>query len=278
MQYNENISIDLSTGTKIRYKEYSAHTPESIDIKITNQCDQMCPHCHEESTPDGLSFDVKNALNLLGPLPYPTEIALGGGNPGLCCQEINHLVKALPNCIFNVTLNLDHIDYFNLIQANAFGVSIPKNKRFPSDFFRDIPNCVIHLIAGVNSFKDLEHYILNMPRVLILGYKSVGRGANYFPKEELKTWQIKIGQIFNLIETYKLKDHVVAFDNLALEQLDIKRFFSKQKYDTIYMGSDGAYSMYLDLVKMTYAKSSIDKQYEIGDKNIETIFKHVKTI
>jgi hypothetical protein len=238
----------------------------------------MCDFCHESSTPDGLSFNVKDALKLLKTLPYPTEIALGGGDISNCIFDINKLIQNLPNCIFNATLNFNHIYFARNIKANAFGISIPTGFRHTSDFFQHIPNYVIHLIAGVNSFEDLEHYVLNHPRVLVLGYKSVGRGASYWPETELKTWKIRIGQIFNLIEVYKLFKTVLAFDNLALEQLDIKRFFNQEKYDRLYMANDGEYSMYLDLVKMTYAKSSIDTQYEIGDKNIKQMFKHVKKL
>ena len=52
------------------------------------------------------------------------------------------------------------------------------------------------------------------------------------------------------------KLEVVSFDNLALSQLDVKRFFSDKYWESIYMGNDGQYTMYIDLVKEEFAKSS----------------------
>lgn len=38
-------------GTKVRKNDldfFEAESPESMDIKITNQCDMGCPMCHED--------------------------------------------------------------------------------------------------------------------------------------------------------------------------------------------------------------------------------------
>ena len=57
----------LDDGTKIRYNKLNMYKPdrvESMDIKITNQCDMGCSMCHENSTFDGKHCDVNNTFNI----------------------------------------------------------------------------------------------------------------------------------------------------------------------------------------------------------------------
>ena len=60
-----------------------------------------------------------------------------------------------------------------------------------------------------------------------------------------------LGLILN-ISTFK----VVSFDNLALEQLNVKNILNKDKWNKLYMGDDGSYTMYIDAVTEEYAMSS----------------------
>ena len=53
---------------------------------------------------------------------------------------------------------------------------------------------------------------------------------------------------------------VVSFDNLALEQLRLKYIIPKKYYETHFMGEDGQYTMYIDLVKQEFAKNSISSE------------------
>ena len=48
---------------------------------------------------------------------------------------------------------------------------------------------------------------------------------------------------------------VLSFDNLALEQLNIKKYVSPEDWKTHYMGDDGSFTMYIDLVKEEFAKN-----------------------
>ena len=71
---------------------------------------------------------------------------------------------------------------------------------------------------------------------------------------------------------------VISFDNLALEQLDIKKQISNNQWNNIYMGDDGEFTFYIDLVKGTYAKNSIsDEEYPINGMNISAMFEDIKT-
>ena len=47
--------IDIPDGEKP-----DLQFPLSMDFKITNWCDQMCPMCHEMSNPEGKHGDIMN--------------------------------------------------------------------------------------------------------------------------------------------------------------------------------------------------------------------------
>ena len=69
-------------GSKVRFTlddYYNPSFPESIDIKITNYCDNNCPMCHEKSSVNGNHGNL-DAL-FLKTLTKGTELAIGGGNP-----------------------------------------------------------------------------------------------------------------------------------------------------------------------------------------------------
>ena len=70
---------------------------------------------------------------------------------------------------------------------------------------------------------------------------------------------------------YKL----ISFDNLALEQLKVRDWVDKKVWDTCYMGDDGKYTMYLDMVKEEFAMSSISPRYKINSNSIDELFRQV---
>ena len=49
---------------------------------------------------------------------------------------------------------------------------------------------------------------------------------------------------------------MVSFDNLAIEQLDVKRLFTNKGWDKFYMGDDFCSTMYIDAIKQNYAPTS----------------------
>ena len=80
---NGNIKVQIfDDGTRIidapDNEELNLQFPLSMDLKITNWCDQMCPMCHEKSNPEGKHGDIMN-LKFINSLRAGTEIALGGG-------------------------------------------------------------------------------------------------------------------------------------------------------------------------------------------------------
>ena len=69
---------------------------------------------------------------------------------------------------------------------------------------------------------------------------------------------------------------MVSFDNQALLDLDIRKQIGEEKYNKYYMGDDGLFTMYIDLVEKKFAVSSTSSvRYNLLD-NIEDMFKVVK--
>ena len=284
---NGNYNVFLySDGTKIRLGDdtFKPQFPESIDMKISNCCDMGCPFCHERSVPNG---ELANLMHpLLDSLPQGTELALGGGN----VFEHPDLVPFLrrmskQGVICNMTVHVKHFEWnYELIKLlvdskliYGLGISV-------TDYITDtqialiqsIPNAVIHCIAGIapiELFQQLGHKNL---KLLILGYKHYGRGENYFEKNTFIKEQINKFHYF-LPELY-LMFPIISFDNLAIWQLHLNETIDEGTWNRSYMGNDGEFTMYIDLVKEEFAASSISPRQPI-DKcdNIITLFDKVKS-
>ena len=113
----------------------------------------------------------------------------------------------------------------------------------------------------------------------MLGYKTIGRGKDYISNNNFRT----------TILTYLTKDFVkvvlngrhrkllISFDNLAIDQLEIKKLLSEEEWNRFYMGDDGKYTFYIDLVNGTFARDSIsDKKYNMNNMTIDEMFNIIK--
>lgn len=285
---NGNYTTSIySDGTKVRMTEaesFISAFPENIDIKITNQCDRNCPMCHERSTTCGNHGDILNADFIDTLHPY-TELAIGGGNPLAHPDLIPFLIKLQANKIIaNITVNQTHF-----IQCQSFirylvdaelihgiGVSLVNADKQFIETIKQYPNAVVHVINGIFNEEDYLALRNNGLKMLILGYKNFGRGTNYLYSYNLaiennQSW------LYDNLETMLKEFNVVSFDNLAIEQLDVKRLMSEEEWESFYMGNDGNFTMYIDMVNRKFARCSIaDDRYDLLD-NIEDMFKIVKT-
>ena len=59
--------------------------------------------------------------------------------------------------------------------------------------------------------------------------------------------------------------NTISFDNLAIEQLDVKRLMSDEEWEQFYMGDDGTSTFYVDMVEQKFAKSSTASMNERYD-------------
>lgn len=259
---NGNYDVELlADGTKIRTIPDGVAMmpifPESLDIKITNKCNASCAYCHEDSVPEGLHGDLRRALHLLKDLPSGVELAIGGGNP-LEHPDLQWFIDSLKELglVPNMTVNAMHFDE-SVFAYGCYGIGISYNKFYHNkikEHYRE--NCVIHLIAGYHTVEDLERCAKDFKKILILGHKNIGRAIKFNKSNNedilvsMKDWYRRIGDFFN-------KDGVIiAFDNLGLLQLNLKRFFTAERWSELFLGADGTHSMYIDFVKSEYAVSS----------------------
>lgn len=280
----------LKDGTKIRHNDldyFAPDKPESMDCKITNYCDMGCPMCHENSTPDGGHGDILNLPFFDTLLPY-TEIAIGGGNP-LSHPDFIPFLKQLKEhkLIANVTVNQVHfMNNINLIQELAdekliygLGVSLADVNDEFIEAISKFPNAVLHVINGIVHPTQLELLADKNLKILVLGYKEFRRGAVMYEHQSATIEEMK-SAFYDMLPTIVNEGwfDVVSFDNLAIKQLDPKRLMSEKEWDEFYMGDDGSFTMYVDLVKQEYAKSSTSTDRWPLENNIKTMFDKVREV
>lgn len=265
---NYQVSLNLQNGTMIRYTKdnfLEPDFPDSMDMKITNFCDRNCPWCHEKSSTHEPHGDIMSDSFIDRLHPY-TQLALGGGNVLAHPDFIPFLKKCKTlKLIPSITVNQEHfVSNYSFIKKLAnknliygIGVSLVA----PTDELVakvvSMPNAVIHVINGVVSVKDLQELVNKNLKILILGYKTFGRGISFNESNELliqKNQSDLSNSLKDMIAQHWFKS--ICFDNLALKQLRVKNLLSPEEWSSFYMGDDGQTTMYVDMVKKEFAATS----------------------
>jgi hypothetical protein len=151
----------------------------------------------------------------------------------------------------------------------------------PTDEFIEkiiqFPNAVIHVINGVVSVHDLTRLAGHNLKVLILGYKHLRRGESYYEQNDeiVNTLQNDLNEYLfpEIINNGWFK--VVSFDNLAIKQLHVQESLPEEQWEEFYMGDDGNYTFYIDMVDGTFGKNSLATvRYPIMD-SIDDMFQKI---
>lgn len=260
---NYNVAI-FDDGTKIRYNDLDCLIPEfveSMDMKISNYCPFGCPMCHEKSSEDGEYGKILHHP-FIKTLHSGTELALGGGAVTYHPDLIPFLEELKEQGVLpSITINQREweetkIDYLiNNQLIYGLGVSFTNVDDEVWDKILSYPNAVVHLIAGYHSRDVFEYFANKGAKILILGYKNWGRGEDYF-KNYSNQIMVRTRELKEILPTLFTKCKVVSFDNLSIKQLDIRTVIGEEKWKEFYMGDDGQYTMYVDMVKQECAKSS----------------------
>ena len=289
---NYTVSINLDNGTKIRENNLDNLTPafaENCDVTISTVCDGGCEWCYMNCTPDGKHGDIMNP-KFLDTLHEWTELAINAND--LTHPDLIPFLEKMKkkNIIVNMTVNQKHFEakqdmirkLYSAKLIHGLGVSLVKPTYEFIKLVKQYPNAVIHTIAGVTYVDDYRLLAFNDLKVLILGYKNVGRGKSYLDNDVEFRSNIEIDTriLSYWIETM-INDNwfkVISFDNLALKQLNVKRLLSDDEWNEFYAGDEGSHTFYIDLIEKKFAKNSMmsdDKKHDLLD-NVDDMFQVIK--
>jgi putative Fe-S oxidoreductase len=284
---NGNYEVRIyEDGTKIRENDldfFNAEFPESMDCKITNKCPFGCPMCHEKSTPDGKHGDIMDA-EFIDKLRPGTEMAIGGGAVTGHPDLIPFLEKlkargVIPNITVHQNEYKEHMGLINeLVEKKLiYGLGVSFGS-FDDVFWDNVlknKNVVVHLIAGIHGGDVFDYFFSKGAKILILGYKDFGRG-HILKQKAGNLINVQLDWLKNNLKNYMYKFRVISFDNLAIEQLNIKDILSDSLWNSFYQGDDGTHTMYIDLVKKQFAKTSTSiKRYDLL-VDVDDMFKIIK--
>ena len=296
---NATISIDTDGTRIIEYpvnEQLKLEYPLNIDIRLSNRCPlgfnpktgkAVCTFCHESARTDGVVGDIERLKHILDtqlPKDFAIELAVGVNEmlPEIAdffawATQRGFIINATVNQL-TVSGSRQSTQYVTqLIQdgnIKGLGLSFRNVDTFtkvPKEII-DYSNTVVHVIAGIDDIEEVKKLAcLGVKKVLVLGEKEFGFNVDSFHNAERihnrKVWLWKIHELFELFE-------VVSFDNLALQQLKVQRFFADKKdWETTYQGE---HSFYINAVDGYFAPSS-RSYYKVGfDKaTIQSFFKEV---
>lgn len=286
---NGNVFTSIyEDGTKVRFtydNDYRFEFAENMDVKICNYCDANCPYCHEGSSTKGKFGDIMNEKFIETLHPFQ-EIAIGGGDATSHPDLIPFLRKLKDlKVIANITVNQIHFEQKQeLIKTlveegliHGLGVSLVRVTDHFIQTVKQYPNAVIHVINGIVSETDLKKLSDNDLKMLVLGYKTLRRG-NDFKESHSETITKNQKWLYNNINELKNHFKVISFDNLAIEQLDMKRFFTDAQWERVYMGEEGTNTFYIDMVERKFAQNStapFNERYQLLD-DVNEMFNIIK--
>lgn len=282
---NYIVKLNLDDGTKIRISEDDTFIPsfaESCDVLLTQKCQNNCGFCYAGCTPAGKHADLLSQKWVDTLHPY-TEMALNGNDldhPQLV-PFLNKLKekKVVPNITVHQNQFMNNLKLIKDLYADKliYGIGVSYSY-YDENFIKEVlslPTAILHVINGIFSEKDINSLADKGLKILILGYKDIGRGVSY--KDNYNS-EIKNNQKYlyiNLKEVLK-RFEVVSFDNLAISQLNVRRLFTRKGWDEFYMGNDGTSTFYIDMVNNKFAQSSTTLlTYPIMD-NIDDMFNFIR--
>lgn len=268
---NAVVTLDLQDGTRIiEYPDNDGlilETPLNIDIRVSTQCPygynvetqkSTCAFCHESALVYGQEchYGVLQQVLMDAKLPRGTEIALGVNEvtPDLI-QFVKNLWKL--GLVVNITMNERYITEFGdtglkqmLPYVFGLGISYRSLQGCLSlpDWIADYPHTVIHVINGIDDFNDVKELSVKYRKLLVLGEKDFGfnRGKVDLSTPQHKQWKSNIMQLTKIFD-------IVSFDNLGLQQLEIRGKITDEEYKSFYQGE---HSMYINAVEQYFAPSS----------------------
>lgn len=287
---NYNVML-MEDGTKFRMSNGNYFDPafaESYDIKITSVCSgSNCEYCYEGCSPKGKHADLNQPF--FDTIHPGTEIAINGND--LSHPKLFDFLQRMKNrgVIVNMTVNQIHFEkYFDILKAWmndkliwGLGVSLVEPTTKFIMMMKQIPNAIIHVINGIVTVPQLIKLADNNFKVLILGYKQLQRGKDYYESNSFYVGELQRDLNKTLFDEIIPQNwfKIISFDNLALDQLNVREHVNEEAWEKNYLGEDGFASFYIDAVDGTFAKNSVapaNERYPIMD-NVDDMFNFIRS-
>jgi hypothetical protein len=290
--------------------------PDTIDLKVTDRCRNNCAFCYENSTPQGANGHldypflktiprfVELAVGGGNPWSFPelervtelTDIVNITLHENDWFRIMEHTCGDFEEApldkfrAIGISLTGEHT-FDEIMKCYGYGSDKRPYRRYdalPHDqpvfvhhvWSDDCMEChdtelVFHIVYGVAGRELVESMYDKGVKLLILGFKSKGRGIN-FQNQERERLERNQKWLYENLEEAVRHFSVVSFDNLALEQLDVRRLVSESDWNRYFMGEDGTHSMYIDLVKGEFGISSTDERRWPVMDDIRDMFRVVR--
>ena len=259
---------DKPQGFKIRFGDgdgKKSTLPELMDLKITDQCGYGCKFCYQGSTPYGkhaTRYKLNQAVKVLKDLQV-MEVAIGGGEPTTHPDFIS-FTQALKTSgiIANVTTkNKDWVKNRNRWRTEdgitGVGFSVSSAAEVERNYFS---TRVYHVVMGVTPLEEVRRIILKANHVLLLDFKTTGRGLSY-PVHDYS----ELVPLLRAAKQLKLQDFDEEDDpekswSIGIDTPLAKRFEKELAEagipEVYYETEEGKHSAYWDLVKGEFGPSS----------------------
>ena len=272
-------------GTKIRTNKKDTFTPEfpeGIDCTITTKCDGNCSWCYLNCNENGIHGDLTDPI--FDTLHSGIELAINANDcshPGLEDFLIRMKNKGV---IINITINQRHLNS-NIEKLKnwqkrelIWGIGVSLSDSTSNTFIEDINklnNVVIHVIDGCFTKQDLENLKDNNLKLLILGFKHVGRGIDYYNKNK-NFIDNNIQFLREHLYDYRKNFGGFGFDNLSNENLHIRELVGEEKWNLRHIGDEGEFTYFLDCVNKKFAVSSMETEMFDMLDNIDDMFHFIR--
>lgn len=278
---------DAESGMKFRWSETpyeKATRPELVDVKITDRCSHGCAFCYQGSTPEGQDAPLHRVKAVIDALAETGvfEVAIGGGEPTEHPNFAEILLYAAAKGVTpNFTTFSDKwasdeaiVEAVKHVSRRRGGIGIGVSVLSEKDIAKlkgvraavgDRAQVIGQTVVGVAPVAVTSRLVRAIAEsgnsVLLLGYKSTGRGEDFsarlpamadvrdmidaFRTEEfLNDWHEETPLWSTLsVDTAFLDQYGKALDDLGVEMV-------------LRTSPEGAFSMYIDAVSMTAGPSS----------------------
>lgn len=301
-QTGEKIRFTFNLDAKPYTK---AKIPELVDLNITEFCNLGCPWCYKAAASTGNHADTNSVLNYIRILDYlgVYEIAIGGGEPTehpdfakiISCLESYNQPHTRINFSTYSTKWLDNSDIVQAVKTNVGGIGVSVHSLEDISKIEKIAETVRPDCDGIDRYRNYyksetpgkpmvmaQHVFGTLPvtetiellkksekdyiPILLLGYKTTGRGEN---SKEID-YRANPEEYKKLIDVFKKYNGVLSIDTLFVNKYK-DLLDSANICELTYTTEEGKFSCYIDAVQNTMSPSSFSElKYTIteGKPNI----------